>query len=438
MFFGLNKILKYLLPKRLFYRALIIVAAPTIILQLIIAVVFYDSIWIKVNKNITKSLVTQLKTIQEVYTNDKKNLDFFTDSYKNNFNFEIGISQEVFPKESGERKFSPMDRSLRRELKSTFGNNNYWFSTSKFKNAVEIKIKSNKDVIEFLVPKEMVSASSVRLFVLWTTLPSILLIIIALIFLKNQTKPLVRLAKAAERFGKGDYVNNFRSSGSLEIRKASFEFDRMAKRINRHLNQRAEMLSGISHDLRTPLTRLKLQLAMLNQKDLSKEMSKDIDEMEKMLNDYLQFAKNQAQENTSKIDLTLLFNSIKNQFASEKLTIYSKEKIELEVRPSALKRSFVNIIQNGLTYGNNVIVNIQKGNNRALITIEDDGPGIPEDQYKNVFKPFFRLDKSRSLNQSGVGLGLAIVEDIINAHGGAIQLGKSKDGGLQVRVTLPF
>ena len=438
MFFGLNKILKYLLPKRLFYRALIIVAAPTIILQLIIAVVFYDSIWIKVNKNITKSLVTQLKTIQEVYTNDKKNLDFFTDSYKNNFNFEIGISQEIFPSESGERKFSPMDRSLRRELKSTFGNNNYWFSTSKFKNAVEIKIKSNKDVIEFLVPKEMVSASSVRLFVLWTTLPSILLIVIALIFLKNQTKPLVRLAKAAERFGKGDYVNNFRSSGSLEIRKASFEFDRMAKRINSHLNQRAEMLSGISHDLRTPLTRLKLQLAMLNQKDLSKEMSKDIDEMEKMLNDYLQFAKNQAQENTSKIDLTLLFNSIKNQFASEKLTIYSKEKIELEVRPSALKRSFVNIIQNGLTYGNNVIVNIQKGNNRALITIEDDGPGIPEDQYKNVFKPFFRLDKSRSLNQSGVGLGLAIVEDIINAHGGAIQLGKSKDGGLQVRVTLPF
>ena len=438
MFFGLNKILKYLLPKRLFYRALIIVAAPTIILQLIITVVFYDSIWIKVNKNITKSLVTQLKTIQEVYTNDKKNLDFFTDSYKNNFNFEIGISQEIFPSESGERKFSPMDRSLRRELKSTFGNNNYWFNTSKFKNAVEIKIKSNKDVIEFLVPKEMVSASSVRLFVLWTTLPSILLIVIALIFLKNQTKPLVRLAKAAERFGKGDYVNNFRSSGSLEIRKASFEFDRMAKRINRHLNQRAEMLSGISHDLRTPLTRLKLQLAMLNQKDLSKEMSKDIDEMEKMLNDYLQFAKNQAQENTSKIDLTLLLNSIKNQFASEKLTIYSKEKIELEVRPSALKRSFVNIIQNGLTYGNNVIVNIQKGNNRALITIEDDGPGIPEDQYKNVFKPFFRLDKSRSLNQSGVGLGLAIVEDIINAHGGAIQLGKSKDGGLQVRVTLPF
>jgi two-component system osmolarity sensor histidine kinase EnvZ len=438
MFSGLNRLLKYILPKRLFYRALIIVAAPTIILQLIITIVFYDSIWIKANKNITKSLVAQLKTIQEVYTNDKKNLDFFTDSYKNNFNFEIGINEEAFPESSGERKFSPMDRSLRRELKSVFGNNNYWFNTTKFNDAVEIKIRSNNEMIEFLVPKEMVSASSVRLFLLWTTLPSVLLIIIALIFLKNQTKPLVRLAKAAERFGRGDYVNDFRASGSLEIRKAAFEFDRMAKRINRHLTQRAEMLSGISHDLRTPLTRLKLQLAMLKQKDLSEKMSKDIDEMEKMLNDYLQFAKTQAQENTSKIDLEVLFNSIKNQFNNEKLSISTKEGIELEARPIALKRSFENVIQNGLTYGNKVFVVIQKGTNRALITIEDDGPGIPVDQYKNVFKPFYRLDKSRSLNQFGVGLGLAIVEDIVNSHGGNIQLGKSKYNGLQVKISLPF
>ena len=438
MFSGLNRFLKFILPKRLFYRALIIVAAPTIILQLIITIVFYDSIWIKANKNITRSLVDQLKTIQEVYQNDRGNLDFFTDSYKNNFNFEIGINKNAFPAYSGERKFSPMDRSLRRELKSAFGNNNYWFNTSKFKNAVEIKIKSNNEVIEFLIPKEMISTSSVRLFVLWTTLPSILLIVVALIFLKNQTKPLVKLAKAAERFGKGDYVNDFRASGSLEIRKAAFEFDRMAKRINRHLNQRAEMLSGISHDLRTPLTRLKLQLAMLKQKDLSEKMSKDIDEMEKMLNTYLQFAKTQVQEDTSRIDLVRLFSSIKNEFNNERLTIYNKGRIELEGRPSALKRSFENIIQNGLTYGEKVSVNIQKRTNRVLIMIEDDGPGIPEDQYKNVFKPFFRLDKSRSLNQSGVGLGLAIVEDIVNSHGGNIQLGKSKFNGLQVKISLPF
>ena len=438
MFSGLNKLIKIILPKRLFYRALIIVAAPTIILQLIITIVFFDSIWIKTNKNITRSLVAQLKTIQELYQNDKKNLDFFTDSYKNNFNFEIGINQNIFPEGSGERKFSPMDRSLRRELKSTFGNNNYWFSTSKFKNAVEIKIKLENEVIKFLVPKEMVSNSSVRLFVLWTTLPSVVFIIIALIFLKNQTRPLVKLAKAAERFGKGNYVNDFRPSGALEIRKAAYEFDRMAKRINRHLNQRSEMLSGISHDLRTPLTRLKLQLAMLKQKDLSEKMSRDIDEMEKMLNDYLQFAKTQVQESTNVINLKILFNEIKNNLNNNNLTISNLENIDLKGRPSALKRAFGNIIQNGLTYGGKVNVNIQKSANRAIIVFEDDGPGIPEDQYKNVFKPFFRLDKSRSLNQSGVGLGLAIVEDSINSHGGSITLGKSKYGGLLFKISLPF
>jgi len=439
MFSGLNKFIKYILPKRLFYRALIIVAAPTIILQLIITIVFYDSVWIKANKNTTRSLVAQLKTIEEVYNNDKSNLDFLTDSYKNNFNFEIGINKDNFPNISGERRFSPMDRSLRRELKSTFGNNNYWFNTSKFKNAVEIKIKSENEVIEFLVPKDMVSASSVRLFLLWTTLPSIVLIIIALIFLKNQTKPLVKLAKAAERFGKGDYVNDFRASGSQEIRKAAFEFDRMAKRINRHLNQRAEMLSGISHDLRTPLTRLKLQLAMLKQKDISESMSKDIDEMEKMLNDYLQFAKTQVQEPSTIINLNDLLISIRNKFNNNNFTLNeSNDLIELKGRLTALQRSFENIIQNGLIYGKKVNVEIQKGNRLATISFEDDGPGIPEDQYKNVFKPFFRLDKSRSLNKSGVGLGLAIVEDVINSHGGNIQLGKSKKNGLLVKISLPF
>ena len=438
MFSGLNKFLKIILPKRLFYRALIIVAAPTIILQLIITVVFYDSIWIKANKNITRSLVSQLKTIKDVYLNNKNNLDFFTDSYKNNFNFEIDINTNTFPLTSGERKFSPMDRSLRRELKSAFGNNNYWFNTTKYKNAVQIKVRLENEIIEFLVPKEMISASSVRLFVLWTTLPSIILILIALIFLKNQTRPLVKLAKAAERFGRGDYVNDFRPSGAAEIRKAAYEFDRMAKRINRHLNQRSEMLSGISHDLRTPLTRLKLQLAMISKEDVSKKMTRDIDEMEKMLDDYLQFAKTQSQENTIPINLLDLLNSIKKDLNNENLSILKMEEVILQGRYSSLKRCFTNVIQNGLTYGKKVYVNLQKGTNRVSINIGDDGPGIPEDQYKNVMKPFFRLDKSRNLNQSGIGLGLAIVEDIVNSHGGNVQFSKSKYNGLLVKISLPF
>ena len=198
------------------------------------------------------------------------------------------------------------------------------------------------------------------------------------------------------------------------------------------------MLSGISHDLRTPLTRLKLQLAMISQKDLSDKMSKDIDEMENMLNDYLQFSKTQAQESTTKVNLKNLLDEIKKNLNNKNLKVLDSKIVNLQGRPLALKRSFENIIQNGLIYGKNVIVEIQISANRVFIFFDDDGPGVPEDQYKNVFKPFFRLDKSRSLNQAGVGLGLAIVEDVINSHGGSIQLGKSRLKGLQVKVSLPF
>ncbi|MDC0344391.1 ATP-binding protein [Pelagibacteraceae bacterium] len=438
MFSGLNKFIKIILPKGLFYRSLIIVAAPIIILQVIMTVVFFDSIWIKANKGMTKSLVAEIKTLHDVYNNDKENIDYLTDSYKNNFNFEIDVSEGYLPQISGERRFSPMDRSLRRELKSVFGNSNYWFSSFKYKNAVEIKIRTGKEIITFLAPKQKISTSSVRIFILWLIFPSLILVLIAIVFLKNQTRPIINLAKAAERFGKGDYVNEFRPSGALEIRKASYEFDRMAKRINRHLNQRSEMLSGISHDLRTPLTRLKLQLAMINQKEISKKMSDDIDEMEKMLNDYLHFAKSQTQETTVAINVNHFFNEIAKSSNPTNLTSNIDDKIILVARKIALKRCFHNLIQNGLSYGKNVYINLSNTTNWLIVLIEDDGPGIPEDEYKNVFKPFYRLDKSRSLNTSGVGLGLSISEDIIISHGGTIQLGKGKYSGLQVKVSLPF
>ena len=438
MFSGLDKIFKIILPKKLFYRSLIIVAAPTILLQLIITIVFFDSVWIKVNKGMTRSVVAELKTLQDIYNNDANNLDYLTDSYKNNFRFEVYITKEKFPSVSAERRFSPMDRSLRRQLKSVFGSGNYWFNTSKYKNAVEIKLKAGGETIKILLPKDKIASSSVRLFLLWITLPSFVLIFIAIIFLKNQTRPIVNLAKAAERFGKGDYVNEFRPSGASEIRKASYEFDRMVKRINRHLNQRSEMLSGISHDLRTPLTRLKLQLAMLNQKEISKNMSKDIDEMEKMLNDYLQFAKNQVYEESSPIDIKDLFIELVENFKNNKIKLLNNEEIFLVGRRNALKRCLNNLIQNSLTHAENVFINSSKTISRLVILIEDDGPGIPAEQYRNVFKPFYRLDKSRSLNKSGVGLGLSIAEDIINSHGGSILLGKSTYEGLQIKISLPL
>ena len=439
MSFGLNSILKKILPTGLFYRSLIIVAAPTIFLQIITTIVFFDSIWIKANKGLTRSLVGELKTLSDIFTgNDPEQIDYLTEQFKFNFDFVINIKNEKLPNISKERKFSPMDRSLRRELKSTFGSSNYWFDTIKYEDVVEIRVRSSDKTIQILFPRERIAPSSVRLFIFWITFPSILLISIAIIFLKNQTRPIVNLAKAAERFGKGDFVSGIRPSGASEIRKAAYEFDRMAKRIDRHLKQRSEMLSGISHDLRTPLTRLKLQLAMLNQKDLSSKMSKDIDEMESMLNSYLQFAKSQIQEESTATNIKKLLNEIAIEKNNKNLHLDLPVEIVLVARRNGLKRCFNNIIENGLNYAKNVYIHTSKSANKLNIFISDDGPGISLNQYKNVFKPFFRLDESRNLNHSGVGLGMSIAEDIARSHGGNIELSISKYKGLEVKISFPL
>ena len=439
MSFGLNNILKKFLPTGFFYRSLIIVAAPTIILQIITTVVFFDSIWIKANKGLTRSLVGEIKTLSDIYTGkDLNQINYLTEQYKFNFDYLINIKNEKLPTTISERKYSPMDRSLRRELKSVFGSSNYWFDTIKYEDVVEIKVKSNDKIIQILVPRERIAPSSVRLFVFWITLPSLLLISIAIIFLKNQTRPIINLAKAAEKFGKGDFVSGIRPSGASEIRKAAYEFDRMAKRIDRHLKQRSEMLSGISHDLRTPLTRLKLQLAMLNQKDLSVKMSKDIDEMESMLNSYLQFAKSQVLEESVATNINKLFNEIASEKNSKNLHLDLPAEVILVGRKNSLKRCFNNIIENGLNYAKNVYVYLSKSTNKINIFINDDGPGIPLNQYKNVFKPFYRLDESRNLNHAGVGLGMSIAEDIVRSHGGNIELSEGKYKGLQVKISLPL
>ena len=439
MSFGLNNIFKKILPTGLFYRSLIIVAAPTIILQIIITVVFFDSIWIKANKGLTESLIGEIKTLSDVYTGeDQDQIDYLTEQFKHNFGFTINIKEGKLPSVSKERRYSPMDRSLRRELKAVFGNENYWFNTIAYEDVVEIKVRSNDKIIQILFPKDKIAPSSVRVFILWVTLPSFLLISIAIIFLKNQTKPILNLSRAAEKFGKGNYVSGIRPSGASEIRKAAYEFDRMAKRIDRHLKQRSEMLSGISHDLRTPLTRLKLQLAMLDQKNISIKMSKDIDEMESMLNSYLHFAKSQVQEESVATNVTKLFEEIMNEKNNKNLHLNFYSEIIFIGRKNALKRCFNNIIENGLNYATDVYVSVVKSSNRINISIDDNGPGIPINQYKNVFKPFYRLDESRNLNQSGVGLGMSIAEDIVRSHGGDIQLNKSKQKGLQVKISLPL
>ncbi len=439
MSYGLNKFLKKFLPKRLFYRSLIIVAAPVIILQITISVAFFDSIWIKANKGMTRSLVGEIETLFDFYQSyDKKNIQILTDSFKKNFDFVINIKTgEKIPVTKSDRRYSPMDRSLRREMKPVFGNN-YWFDTVTYIDLVDLRIQTKDDVIQIFFPKEKIAPSSVRIFVLWLIFPSVVLILIAIIFLKNQTRPIVNLARAAERFGKGESIQNLRPSGASEIRKATFEFDRMMKRINRHLTQRSEMLSGISHDLRTPLTRLKLQLAMMDKKDTAKKMARDIDEMERMLNDYLQYAKSQTQEKSDEINLNNLITELLKNYDRSKYNFINKESVQINGRENLVKRCIQNIIENGLSYGDKIILEIKKSLNSAIIIIEDNGPGIPKTEYPNVFKPFYRIDKSRGLNKSGVGLGLSISEDIAKSHGGNIALGESREKGLMVKISFPL
>ncbi len=437
MFYGLSKFLKNLLPKRLFYRGLLIVAIPILVLQVTITLVFFDSLWIKTNKGLTKSLVSEIVTIIDIYNNENEyNKKIVTDLYNKNFNFSVKfLKNEKLPDIKVERWFSPMDRTLRRELKTRI--NEYWFNTIGYNDIVDLRIKFRNGVLQIFFPKERIQSSSIRIFALWITLPAILMIAIAIIFLKNQTRPIIKLAEASERFGRGEEIEEFRPSGALEIRKAGSEFEKMRNRILRHLNQRSEMLSGISHDLRTPLTRIKLQLAMINDKNLSAKLSEDIDEMEKMLNEYLQFASSGAKEKTETFDFTELVENIIKKYESPNIFIEFKKKIYFNGRKNLIQRCINNLVDNSLQYGNKTNVIIEKKKSNIILLIEDDGPGIPKSEYGNIIKPFYKIDKGRSGSKSSVGLGLAISSDTIKSHGGDINFSKSSLGGLKVIVSLP-
>ena len=438
MFYGLNKFIKKLLPKRLFYRFLLIVAVPIIGLQLTISIVFFDSLWIKTNKGMTNSVVSEIFTFTEAYKNEKDyNKQKLTDLYYQNFRLSINyLENEKLSKNVSERWYSPMDRTLRRELKNKF--KYYWFDTLSYKETVDLKIKYQDGILQFLIPKDRITNSSARLFGLWITLPAFLLIFIAIIFLKNQTRPIISLARASEKFGRGEDVEEFRPSGALEIRQAGYEFDKMRKRITRHLNQRSEMLSGISHDLRTPLTRIKLQLAFIKDKEISKKLSNDVTEMEKMLNEYLQFASSSSAEKTETFDLSDLLESTVIKYERKEITTDIPERVFLDGRKNLIERCFNNLIDNSIKYSTSILISLKKSANSIIIIIDDDGPGIPENERENVLKPFYKIDKSRSDSKSSVGLGLSIASDIIRSHGGNISLERSPTNGLRVTIFLPF
>ena len=437
MFYGLNKFIKKLLPKQLFYRALLIVAIPIIILQLTISIVFFDSLWIKTNKGMTRALIGEIKTFINAYEKEEYNKDSLIILFQEHLDFNVKFEPyKILPKEDLERWFSPIDRNLRRELKSKISN--YWFDTTSYKNLIDLKIKYGDGYFQFYIPKERVTSSSARLFAFWITLPAFLLITIAIIFLKNQTRPIINLARASEKFGRGEDIEEFRPSGALEIRQAGFEFEKMRKRIIRHLNQRSEMLSGISHDLRTPLTRIKLQLSFIKDKEISKKLSDDVEEMEKMLNEYLQFASSRSAETTETFDLSELLETIVQKYEKKKITTDIPERVYLDGRKNLIQRCLNNLINNSIKYSEKILISLKKSANNITITVDDDGPGIPKNERENVFKPFYKIDKSRGDSKSSVGLGLSIASDIVRSHGGNILLETSPKDGLRVKIFLPF
>ena len=438
MFYGLNKFIKNLLPKRLFYRALLIVAIPVILIQLTITIVFFDSLWIKTNKGMTKALVGEIQTFIEVYSNDNFEKNEITNIFSlyQDLNIEF-IEDEKFNFTYDERWFSPIDRTLRRELKSKFGTGLFWFNTVDYKELVDLRIKYENGYFKFIVPKDRLTSTSARLFGLWITVPAFVVVFISLIFLKNQTRPITALAKAAEKFGRGENVDEFKPSGASEIRQAGYEFDRMRKRIIRHLNQRSEMLSGISHDLRTPLTRMKLQTAFIKNQDIANKLTEDINEMEKMLNEYLQFTSSSFIEKDELFDLSELVIEIISKYNNKNISKNVQSRVYLNGRKNLIKRCLNNLIENSIKYGEKLNIELYKKNTNLVIKVEDDGPGIPENEYENVFKPFYKIDKGRADSKSSVGLGLSIASDIVRSHGGNIKLNKSVLNGLEVKIFLP-
>jgi two-component system osmolarity sensor histidine kinase EnvZ len=316
------------------------------------------------------------------------------------------------------------------------------FDTQRFRQYVDLRVQLRDGVLRLLVPRERVTASNADIFVIWMIGSSLVLIAIATLFLRNQVKPIERLAHAAESFGKGRSFTGFKPHGAQEIRRAAAAFMEMRERIERFVQQRTEMLAGISHDIKTPLTRMRLQLAMMKRDGDVVALEGDIAEMERMLNEYLDFARGSGGETATETDLAVLAaeaaaDSGRTAHAQNRILLTDLEPVMLSVRRNALKRCLTNLLENALKYGKRVEVRLRPKGNRIELAVEDDGPGIEPERREEAFRPFHRLDEGRNLQSGGVGLGLAVARDIARSHGGDIRLEESRMGGLRAVIWLP-
>ena len=429
--------LRKIIPISLLGRSIIIIFVPIVILVIITSLIFYQTSWNIISKRLTSSVVADINVIVKLIDQNLKTeaINIAKEDFKMKVNIQENslIDKLIFQKQRG---------ILSKRLKQALINLNkpFFYDLSNIDKGVQIIIQLDDDLLIVSVDKDRLYSETAFVFLLWMIFASIILLFFSYFFMNKQIRPLKRLAIIAETFGRGLEAPEIQSSGASEIRQTANAFNQMRTRIKRFLKQRTDMLAGVSHDLRTPLTRMKLQLTLLKDEKAKKELELDINEMTAMLDSYVSFVRSEAPEPIENINVNSIIKETLKNLDRNIFEIIFQEKnvVETSGRPLQLKRAFQNIIDNSIRYSHKLKIEIFINNDGCCIIIEDDGPGVPDKNYEDVFKPFFTLDPSRNKLKGESGLGLSITRDIIRSHGGDIKLDKSKFGGLKSIIQLPI
>ena len=436
--------IKNILPQTLFGRALLIIVTPLILMQAISTFIFFDRHWDTMTRRLAHTLAGDIAFIVDSLTPLPKQLDLNQIFLKADDILHIRLTyspEEILVKKKPFQQWDRVRKSLRDALKERV-RRPFSIDTIKKERRIEIKVQLPQGLLNVNVHEKRLYSSTPYIFLMWMIGSSLVLFAIAIIFMRNQIRPIRRLAIAARSFGMGRGSSEIKPSGAKEVRQATQAFRQMRERISRQFAQRTEMLAGVSHDLRTPLTRMKLQIEMLERTPETRELQDDIQEMERMIDGYLTFARGEGSESLSKINLASLIEEIISterrdgsviNFVNKSKTIKS-----VTLRPQAIKRAITNLIINSKKYAETVKVGFEYNSEHAIITIDDNGPGIKPEHRDDVFKAFFRLDPSRNTDTGGTGLGLTIAKDIVQSHGGDLLLSEASLGGLRATLTLPL
>lgn len=429
------------MPKRLYARSLIIVIAPMILLQSVVAFVFMERHWQTVTQRLSQAVTRDISAVIDVIETYPQDDDYASVIRIAQERLALRISLEPLeplPPPGPKPFLSILDRTLSEEITRQIGRP-FWLDTVGDSDMVEIRIQLENRVLRVFARRSQAYASNTHIFLLWMVGTSLVLIVIAVAFLRNQIRPILQLAEAAESFGKGRPTSDFQPRGAEEVRRAGSAFLQMRERIERQIEQRTAMLTGVSHDLRTILTRFKLQLALARTKSDITALDQDVEEMRSMLEGYLAFARGEGTEEPTTFDLEAFFEKLKDEarLRNRGIEITRLGQMKIFVRPNAFSRLMSNIVGNAFRYAENVKIQAHHPQGMLHIIVDDDGPGVPQEKREEIFKPFVRLDAARNQDKSGTGLGLAIARDIARSHGGEITLDDSPDGGLRVIVQLP-